>query len=306
MLYHSVSELVGNTPLIELSGLERELGLRCRLLAKLESKNPAGSAKDRIAKNMLDSAEKSGLLKPGGTVIEPTSGNTGIGLAAIGASRGYRIIIIMPNTMSVERQKLMTAYGAELILTPGALGMAGCIEKAEELKKTIPGSIIAGQFTNPANPEAHYLTTGPEIWKDSEGRIDCFAAGIGTGGTISGTGKYLKEKNPSIRIVGIEPADSPLISEGHAGPHKLQGIGANFIPDTFDRSVVDEIITVTTEEAYEAARMIARTEGLLVGISSGAALSAAIAVGKREEFAGKTIAALLVDTGERYLSTDLF
>ena len=306
MLYHSVSELVGNTPLIELSGLERELGLRCRLLAKLESKNPAGSAKDRIAKNMLDSAEKSGLLQPGGTVIEPTSGNTGIGLAAIGASRGYRIIIIMPNTMSVERQKLMTAYGAELILTPGALGMAGCIEKAEELKKTIPGSIIAGQFTNPANPEAHYLTTGPEIWKDSEGRIDCFAAGIGTGGTISGTGKYLKEKNPSIRIVGIEPADSPLISEGHAGPHKLQGIGANFIPDTFDRSVVDEIITVTTEEAYEAARMIARTEGLLVGISSGAALSAAIAVGKREEFAGKTIAALLVDTGERYLSTDLF
>lgn len=306
MLYHSVSELVGNTPLIELSGLERELGLRCRLLAKLESKNPAGSAKDRIAKNMLDSAEKSGLLQPGGTVIEPTSGNTGIGLAAIGASRGYRIIIIMPDTMSVERQKLMTAYGAELILTPGALGMAGCIEKAEELKKTIPGSIIAGQFTNPANPEAHYLTTGPEIWKDSEGRIDCFAAGIGTGGTISGTGKYLKEKNPSIRIVGIEPADSPLISEGHAGPHKLQGIGANFIPDTFDRSVVDEIITVTTEEAYEAARMIARTEGLLVGISSGAALSAAIAVGKREEFAGKTIAALLVDTGERYLSTDLF
>ena len=306
MLYHSVSELVGNTPLIELSGLERELGLRCRLLAKLESKNPAGSAKDRIAKNMLDSAEKSGLLQPGGTVIEPTSGNTGIGLAAIGASRGYHIIIIMPDTMSVERQKLMTAYGAELILTPGALGMAGCIEKAEELKKIIPGSIIAGQFTNPANPEAHYLTTGPEIWKDSEGRIDCFAAGIGTGGTISGTGKYLKEKNPSIRIVGIEPADSPLISEGHAGPHKLQGIGANFIPDTFDRSVVDEIITVTTEEAYEAARMIARTEGLLVGISSGAALSAAIAVGKREEFAGKTIAALLVDTGERYLSTDLF
>lgn len=306
MLYHSVSELVGNTPLIELSGLERELGLRCRLLAKLESKNPAGSAKDRIAKNMLDCAEKSGLLQPGGTVIEPTSGNTGIGLAAIGASRGYRIIIIMPDTMSVERQKLMTAYGAELILTPGALGMAGCIEKAEELKKTIPGSIIAGQFTNPANPEAHYLTTGPEIWKDSEGRIDCFAAGIGTGGTISGTGKYLKEKNPSILIVGIEPADSPLISEGHAGPHKLQGIGANFIPDTFDRSVVDEIITVTTEEAYEAARMIARTEGLLVGISSGAALSAAIAVGKREEFAGKTIAALLVDTGERYLSTDLF
>ena len=306
MLYHSVSELVGNTPLIELSGLERELGLRCRLLAKLESKNPAGSAKDRIAKNMLDSAEKSGLLQPGGTVIEPTSGNTGIGLAAIGASRGYRIIIIMPDTMSVERQKLMTAYGAELILTPGALGMAGCIEKAEDLKKTIPGSIIAGQFTNPANPEAHYLTTGPEIWKDSEGLIDCFAAGIGTGGTISGTGKYLKEKNPSIHIVGIEPADSPLISEGHAGPHKLQGIGANFIPDTFDRSVVDEIITVTTEEAYEAARMIARTEGLLVGISSGAALSAAIAVGKREEFAGKTIAALLVDTGERYLSTDLF
>lgn len=306
MLYHSVSELVGNTPLIELSGLERELELRCRLLAKLESKNPAGSAKDRIAKNMLDSAEKSGLLQPGGTVIEPTSGNTGIGLAAIGASRGYRIIIIMPDTMSVERQKLMTTYGAELILTPGALGMAGCIEKAEELKKTIPGSIIAGQFTNPANPEAHYLTTGPEIWKDSEGRIDCFAAGIGTGGTISGTGKYLKEKNPSILIVGIEPADSPLISEGHAGPHKLQGIGANFIPDTFDRSVVDEIITVTTEEAYEAARMIARTEGLLVGISSGAALSAAIAVGKREEFAGKTIAALLVDTGERYLSTDLF
>ena len=306
MLYHSVSELVGNTPLIELANIERELGLHARLLAKLESKNPGGSAKDRIAKHMLDTAERSGRLKPGGTVIEPTSGNTGIGLAAIGASRGYRVIIIMPDTMSVERQKLMTAYGAELILTPGNLGMAGSIAKAEELQRSIPGAIIAGQFTNPANPEAHYLTTGPEIWEDTGGKIDCFVAGIGTGGTISGTGKYLKEKNPNIRIVGIEPKDSPLITEGHAGPHKLQGIGANFIPDTFDREICDEILCVTTGEAYEAARLLGKCEGLLAGISSGAALSAAILISKRKEFERKTVTAFLVDTGERYLSTDLY
>ena len=306
MLYHSVSELVGNTPLIELARIERELGLRSRLLAKLESKNPGGSAKDRIARNMLDTAEKNGTLKPGGTVIEPTSGNTGIGLAAIGASRGYRVIIVMPDTMSVERQKLMKAYGAELILTPGNLGMKGSIEKAEELQQSIPGSIIAGQFTNPANPEAHYLTTGPEIWKDTEGRMDCFVAGIGTGGTISGAGKYLKEKDPSILVIGAEPKDSPLLTEGHAGPHKLQGIGANFIPQTYDAEIVDEVRTVTTEEAYEAARLLGRCEGLLAGISSGAALHTAIEIARSDEFAGKTVVVLLVDTGERYLSTDLF
>ena len=306
MLCHSISELVGNTPMLELTNLERRLNLRGRLLVKLESRNPAGSAKDRIARHMLDTAEEDGTLKPGGTVIEPTSGNTGIGLAAIGASRGYRVIIIMPDTMSVERQKLIRAYGAELVLTPGALGMAGCLAKAEELRAGISNSIIAGQFTNPANPEAHYLTTGPEIWADTEGRIDCFTAGIGTGGTISGTGKYLKEKNPAIRIAGVEPKDSPLITEGHAGPHGLQGIGANFIPDTFDREICDEILTVTTEQAYEAARLLGRYEGILAGISSGAALSAAITIAGREDFAGKTVAALLPDTGERYLSTDLF
>lgn len=255
---------------------------------------------------MLDTAEKNGTLKPGGTVIEPTSGNTGIGLAAIGASRGYRVIIVMPDTMSVERQKLMKAYGAELILTPGNLGMKGSIEKAEELQQSIPGSIIAGQFTNPANPEAHYLTTGPEIWKDTEGRMDCFVAGIGTGGTISGAGKYLKEKDPSILVIGAEPKDSPLLTEGHAGPHKLQGIGANFIPQTYDAEIVDEVRTVTTEEAYEAARLLGRCEGLLAGISSGAALHTAIEIARSDEFAGKTVVVLLVDTGERYLSTDLF
>lgn len=306
MIYKSVSELVGNTPLVELGNIEKSLGLAGHLLVKLESKNPAGSAKDRIAAAMLDDAENSGKLQPGGTVIEPTSGNTGIGLAAIGASRGYHVIIVMPDTMSVERRKLMTAYGAELVLTPGARGMAGSIEKAEELRNAIPGSIIAGQFVNPANPSAHYRTTGPEIWKDTAGDVDCFVAGIGTGGTISGTGRFLKEKNPQILIAGVEPKDSPLISEGHAGPHKLQGIGANFIPETFDRKICDEIFTVTTEEAYNAARMLAKQEGILAGISSGAALHAAIRIASRENFAGKTVVAFLVDTGERYLSADLF
>ena len=306
MIYKSVSELVGNTPLVELGNIEKSLGLAGHLLVKLESKNPAGSAKDRIAAAMLDEAENSGKLQPGGTVIEPTSGNTGIGLAAIGASRGYHVIIVMPDTMSVERRKLMTAYGAELVLTPGARGMAGSIEKAEELRNAIPGSIIAGQFVNPANPSAHYRTTGPEIWKDTAGDVDCFVAGIGTGGTISGTGRFLKEKNPQILIAGVEPKDSPLISEGHAGPHKLQGIGANFIPETFDRKICDEIFTVTTEEAYNAARMLAKQEGILAGISSGAALHAAIQIASRENFAGKTVVAFLVDTGERYLSADLF
>ena len=306
MIYDSVSSLVGHTPTVELHNIEKELGLKARLLAKLEYLNPAGSAKDRIGLYMLDEAEKSGLLSPGGTVIEPTSGNTGIGLAAIGASRGYRIIIVMPDSMSEERILLMKAYGAELVLTPGALGMKGCIDKAEELKASIPGSIIAGQFDNPANPKAHYETTGPEIWEDTEGDIDCFVAGVGTGGTITGTGRYLKEKSPSIRIAAVEPKSSPLLSEGRSGSHGLQGIGANFVPSVLDTDIYDEIITVTEEEAYEYGRLIGRREGLLVGISSGAALKAACDIAARDEYAGKTVLVLLVDTGDRYLSTEMF
>ena len=305
-IYKSVEELVGHTPLVELRNIEKSENLAARLLVKLEMFNPAGSAKDRVAKAMLDDAEAKGEIGEGSVIIEPTSGNTGIGLAAIGAARGYRVIIVMPDNMSKERQLLMTAYGAELVLTDGKLGMKGAIAKAEELKKELPNSIIAGQFENPANPAAHRVTTGPEIWDDTDGKVDIFVAGIGTGGTISGTGAYLKSCRKDIKIVGIEPAGSPLITEGRAGAHGLQGIGANFIPENFDGNVVDEVITVTDEAAYEAGRAIARREGLLVGISSGAALHAAIELAKRRENYGKTIVALLCDTGERYLSSDMF
>ena len=303
-IYNSIEELVGGTPLLSLSNFGK--GIDAKILGKLEYLNPAGSAKDRIAKEMIAEAEKSGALLPGGTIIEPTSGNTGIGLAAIAASKGYKVIITMPETMSRERRVLMKAYGAELVLTDGAKGMAGSIEKAEELAREIPGAIIAGQFVNPANPAAHRKTTGPEIWNDTDGKVDIFVAGVGTGGTVSGTGAYLKEKNPNIKVIAVEPFDSPLLSEGRAGAHKLQGIGANFIPDTLDRSVYDEIITVKTEEAYSAARELAKTEGILVGISSGAALYAAETVAKRPENKGKNIVVLLPDTGDRYLSTDMF
>ncbi len=305
-IYKSVDELVGNTPLVELRNIEKSENLAARLLVKLEKANPAGSAKDRVAKAMLDDAEAKGLIGEGSVIIEPTSGNTGIGLAAIGASRGYRVIIVMPDSMSRERQLLMTAYGAELVLTDGKLGMSGAIAKAEELKKEIPGSIIAGQFENPANPAAHRVTTGPEIWNDTNGNVDIFVAGIGTGGTVSGTGEYLKCCNKNIKVVGVEPAGSPLLTKGIAGPHGLQGIGANFVPDNLDRDVLDEIMTVTDDEAYAAGRAIARKEGLLVGISSGAALHAAIELAKRSENYGKTVVALLPDTGERYLSTKMF
>ena len=306
MIYEGIGALVGNTPLVHLSSIEKECGLKAKLYGKLESKNPASSAKDRVALNMIDTAEKAGLLKAGGTIIEPTSGNTGIGLAAIGASRGYRVIIIMPDSMSIERQKLMRAYGAELILTPGALGMKGAIDKAEALAHEIPDSIIAGQFENPANPEAHYKTTGPEIWRDTEGKVDIFVAGIGTGGTISGTARYLKEQKPSVEIVGVEPKDSPLLTEGKSGAHKLQGIGANFIPKNLDQSILDAVYTVDTESAMRYARMMAMKEGLLVGISSGAALSAAILLAQKNENRGKHVVVLLPDTGEHYLSTELF
>jgi len=304
MIYENVSQLIGKTPVIELKNIENGLG--ARILAKLEFFNPAGSVKDRVAKNMIEKAEKEGKLKAGGVIIEPTSGNTGIGIAAVCASRGYKAIIVMPDTMSVERQRLMKAYGAELVLTDGTLGMQGAIAKAEEIAESIEGSIIAGQFTNPANPEAHYLTTGPEIWEDTEGGIDFFVAGVGTGGTISGVGKYLKEKNPNIKIIGVEPAGSPFISKGEAGPHGLQGIGAGFIPETLDTSVIDEIITVSEKEAYNAGRALARCEGILTGITSGAATFAAMLVASRPENEGKTIVALLPDTGERYLSCEMF
>ena len=306
MIAKSMTELIGGTPLLELCNLERELGLSARLLAKLEGLNPAGSAKDRVAARMIEDAEERGLLKPGATIIEPTSGNTGIGLAAVAAVKGYKAILIMPDTMSVERRKLLAAYGAEIVLTEGAKGMAGCIEKAQELKETIPGSMIAGQFENPANPEAHRRTTAPEIWKDTDGKLDIFVAGIGTGGTITGVGSWLKEQNPDIRVVGYEPAASPLLTKGYAAPHGLQGIGGNFVPKVLDLSVVDEILTVTEEEAYAAGRLLARREGILAGITSGGALHAAIELAKRPENAGKTIVAFLPDTGDRYLSTPLF
>lgn len=305
-IFTSVDQLIGNTPLLALSRLSRQAHLHATLLAKLEYLNPAGSVKDRVALSMIENAEKRGLLTPGSVIIEPTSGNTGIGLACVAASRGYRTIIVMPDSMSAERRMLMTAYGAELVLTPGKLGMQGAVEKAEELARQLPGSLIAGQFENPANPDAHYRTTGPEIWNDTEGNVDIFVAGVGTGGTISGTGKYLKEKNPQVEIVAVEPAGSPLLSQGTSGPHGLQGIGANFIPKALDRDVIDRIVTVTEEEAYAAARLVGRSEGVLVGISSGAALHAAIELARQPENAGKTIVVLLPDTGDRYLSTPLF
>ncbi|MDD5902709.1 MAG: cysteine synthase A [Oscillospiraceae bacterium] len=305
-IYKSMEELIGKTPIVELRNIEQQENLAARLLVKLEKTNPAGSVKDRVAKAMLDDAEAKGKLTKGGVIIEPTSGNTGIGLAAIGAARGYRVIIVMPDSMSIERRQLMTAYGAELVLTEGKLGMKGAVDKAEELKAQIPGSIIAGQFENPANPAAHRTYTGPEIWEDTDGKVDIFVAGVGTGGTVSGTGEYLKSRNKDIRIVAVEPATSPLLSTGKAGPHRIQGIGANFVPENFNRDVVDEIITVTDEDAFKAGREIARKEGLLVGISSGAALHAAVELAKRRENYGKTIVALLPDTGERYLSSAMF
>ncbi len=304
--YRSAEELIGKTPLLELKNLEKSLGLGARLLAKLEYLNPAGSVKDRAARAMLDEAETSGLLTPDSVIIEPTSGNTGIGLALIAAVRGYRIIIVMPDTMSVERRQLMRAYGAELVLTDGALGMKGAIAKAEELAREIPHSFIPGQFTNPANPEAHRRTTGPEILEDTDGEVDIFVAGVGTGGTITGVGEYLKSKKPEVKVVAVEPADSAVLSGGKAGAHKLQGIGAGFIPEVLNTDIIDEIITVTAEDAYAAGRLLGRKEGVLVGISSGAALHAAILLAKRPENEGKTIVVLLPDTGDRYLSTPMF
>ena len=296
-IYTSVSELVGHTPLLEIN---RQAGNRCRVLAKLECFNPAGSAKDRVARQMIESAEKRGLIQPGGTIIEPTSGNTGIGLAAMAVPRGYRVILTMPDTMSMERRLLLKAYGAELVLIKG--GMAEAVAKAEELAAEIPGSWIAGQFDNPDNPQAHYETTGPEIWEDTEGNVDIFLATVGTGGTLSGTARYLKEKNPNIKVIAVEPAASPLLSGGQAGPHKIQGIGANFIPNNLDRDIYDEVIAVADEDALDTSRQLAKTEGILVGISSGAAAWAAMQVATRAENAGKTLVAVLTDTGERYLS----
>ena len=305
-IYTSAEQLIGNTPLLELCQIERAKDLRSKLLAKLEYLNPAGSAKDRVAKAMLDDAEARGILTPGSVIIEPTSGNTGIGLACVASSRGYRVIIVMPDTMSLERRQIMKAYGAELVLSDGTKGMAGAIEKAEELAKENPGSFIPGQFVNPANAAAHYATTGPEIWRDTDGNVDIFVAGIGTGGTITGTGRYLKEKNPNVQIVGVEPASSAVLSGGAAGPHGLQGIGAGFIPEVLDPSVYDEIIPVTDEDAYATGRELGRKEGILAGISSGAALWAAVKLAKRPENAGKNIVVLLPDTGDRYLSTPMF
>ena len=305
-IYRSVDELVGNTPLLELKHIEKEFGLKATLLAKLEYFNPAGSVKDRVARAMLDDAEARGVLKPDSVIIEPTSGNTGIGLASIAAARGYRIIIVMPETMSVERRKLMRAYGAELVLTEGAKGMKGAIAKADELAKEIPNSFIPGQFVNPANVAAHYGTTGPEIYRDTDGKVDFFVAGVGTGGTVTGTGKYLKEKIPGVKVVAVEPASSPVLSKGVAGAHKIQGIGAGFVPDILDTTVYDEIIPIENDDAFETGRIIGRHEGVLVGISSGAAVCAAIKVAQRPESAGKTIVVLLPDTGDRYLSTEMF
>ena len=305
-IYTSAEQLIGHTPLLELTHIEKKLDLKAKVLAKLEGFNPGGSAKDRVALAMINDAEEKGLLRPGSVVIEPTSGNTGIGLAVICTLRGYRCIIVMPDSMSMERRMLMKAYGAELVLTPGALGMQGAIEKAEELAADIPGSFIPGQFTNPANPEAHIRSTGPEIWEDTQGTVDIFVAGVGTGGTLTGVGRYLKEKKPSMRIVAVEPASSPLLGGGSAGPHGLQGIGANFIPKILDTQLYDSVIPVTEADAYAAGRLLGTTEGILAGISSGAALWAAIETAKKEENAGKTIVVLLPDCGDRYLSTPMF
>ena len=305
-IYTSADQLIGKTPLLELTHIEKEEKLEARLLAKLEYFNPAGSVKDRVAKAMIDDAEARGLLKEGSVIIEPTSGNTGIGLAAVAAARGYRIIIVMPETMSMERRVLMKAYGAELVLTEGAKGMKGAIARAEELAKEIPGGFIPGQFVNPANPAAHRATTGPEIWADTDGEVDIFVAGVGTGGTVTGVGEYLKEKKPAVRVVAVEPASSPVLSKGTAGAHKIQGIGAGFVPEVLNTAVYDEVIAVKNEDAFAAGRRIGRSEGVLVGISSGAALHAAIEVAKRPENKGKTVVALLPDTGDRYLSTELF
>ena len=305
-IYTSADQLIGKTPLLELTNIEKEEGLEATLLAKLEYFNPAGSVKDRIAKAMIDDAEAKGLLKPGSVLIEPTSGNTGIGLASVAAARGYRIIIVMPETMSVERRQLMKAYGAELVLTEGAKGMKGAIAKADELAKEIPNAFIPGQFVNPANPAVHKATTGPEIWADTDGKVDIFIAGVGTGGTITGVGEYLKEQNPAVKVVAVEPAGSPVLSKGTAGAHKIQGIGAGFVPDVLNTAVYDEIIAVENEDAFAAGKLVGRKEGVLVGISSGAAVWAAIQLAKRPENKGKTIVALLPDTGDRYLSTPLF
>ena len=305
-IFTSADQLIGHTPLMELTNIEKKHGLKAKLLAKLEYFNPAGSVKDRIAKAMIDDAEAKGLLKPGSVIIEPTSGNTGIGLASVAAARGYRIIIVMPETMSVERRQIMKAYGAELVLTEGAKGMKGAIAKAEELSKEIPNSFIPGQFVNPANPKAHFETTGPEIFDDTDGKVDIFVAGVGTGGTVTGVGQYLKSRNPSVKVVAVEPKSSAVLSTGVAGPHKIQGIGAGFVPDVLDTKVYDEIIPVTNEDAFAAGKEIGRSEGVLVGISSGAALWAGIDLAKRPENSGKTIVVLLPDTGDRYLSTPLF
>lgn len=305
-VYTSIDQLIGNTPLLELSNIEKNLDLKAKVLVKLEYFNPAGSVKDRIAKAMLDDAEAAGKLNKDSVIIEPTSGNTGVGLASVAAARGYRLIITMPETMSVERRLLMKAYGAELVLTDGAKGMKGAIAKAEELTVEIPNSFIAGQFTNPANPQAHIKTTGPEIWNDTEGKVDVFVAGVGTGGTVTGVGEYLKSQNPDVKVVAVEPASSPVLSKGTAGAHKIQGIGAGFVPDTLDTSVYDEVIAVENDDAFETGRLVGHSEGVLVGISSGAAVWAAIELAKRPENEGKTIVALLADTGERYLSTPLF
>ncbi len=305
-IFTSADQLIGKTPLLELTNLEKNLGLKATILAKLEYFNPAGSVKDRVAKAMIDDAEASGALKPGSVIIEPTSGNTGIGLAAVAAARGYRIIIVMPETMSVERRQLMKAYGAELVLSEGSKGMTGAIAKAEELAKEIPSSFIPGQFVNPANPKAHFDTTGPEIYEDTDGNVDIFVAGVGTGGTITGTGEYLKSKNPDVKVVAVEPKDSPVLSEGKAGAHKIQGIGAGFVPDVLNTAVYDEVFPVSNEDSFETGKLLGKSEGVLVGISSGAALYAAIELAKRPENEGKTIVVLLPDTGDRYLSTPLF
>ena len=305
-IYSSMEELIGGTPLLELKKIEKEFNLKARILAKLEYFNPAGSVKDRIAKEMILDAEEKGILKSGSTIIEPTSGNTGIGLAAVGTARGYKVILVMPETMSVERRMMMKAYGAEIVLSEGSKGMKGAIAKAEELHQSIPGSIIPGQFDNSANPRAHYKTTGPEIWEDTDGEVDIFIAGVGTGGTVSGVGKYLKEKKSSVEVIAVEPKGSPVLSEGHPGPHKIQGIGAGFVPKTLDTSIYDKVVTAVEEDAYKAARDMGKREGILVGISSGAALSVAIEEAKKLENEGKTIVVLLPDTGDRYFSTPRF